>query len=181
MQKINIIEDFYSQHNYGLVYNTIKTIPLKGTYQPKNVYYPSRLDAYPCWESDPLVENDLSYSIFKQTFEQKTNIKVKKIESFYRKIIKEELKNSPFADKHEGLVHKDSNVRQIAGLIYFDSFSLKDGTRFYSYDGQVEPDIIIGSRPNRCVFYPSNINHSAGIDWRKEDRSIQVFFLEIDE
>jgi hypothetical protein len=178
MQKVNILDDFYSMADYGMITSELKTTSMSGTYLPRNIYYPSRLHAYPCWETQPLPEDNLCYLIFKQTFMEKTNLKPKNIKTFFRKIVKKELEQSPFAGREEGLIHKDDEARHFAGIIYFDSFSIKDGTRIYAYDNQIEPDIIVGSKPNRCLFYPTNVNHSAGIDWRKEERTVQVFFLE---
>jgi hypothetical protein len=42
---------------------------------------------------------------------------------------------------------------------------------------QIEPDIVIGSKTNRCIIYNSDIPHAAGIDWEEKVRNILVFFL----
>lgn len=178
MQNINIIENFYSEEHYGIMQHVLHTAPMFAKYQPHSVYYPNRLQAYPCWETEVLI--DLPLNILKKTLELKTGFKIKQIDSYFRTIKKSELEQSPFLGRDESTVHQDDG-RQFAGVIYFDSFSIKDGTRLYSYKHQIEPDIIIGSKPNRCIIYKSDLFHSAGIDWRQDKRTVQVLFFDVEE
>lgn len=96
MQNVNILEDFYSPENYGMMQHFLHTTNMKALYQPITVYYPNRLQAYPCWETESFKENTLPYDIFKQTLELKTGFKTKEINSFFRTIKKSELEQSPF-------------------------------------------------------------------------------------
>tara|TARA_E500000318_G_C3488759_1_gene183453 strand:- start:74 stop:643 length:570 start_codon:yes stop_codon:yes gene_type:complete len=182
MQNVNIIEDFYSPEHYGIMQHFLHTTNMKALYQPNKVYYPNRLQAYPCWETEKFEENMMPYDIFKKTLELKTGFKTKEINSFFRTIKKSELEQSPFLGKDESMVHQDDKGGKIffAGIVYFNSFSIKDGTRIYSYKDQIEPDIIIGSKPNRCIIYRSDLFHSAGIDWRQDQRTVQVFFFNLE-
>ena len=178
MQKVNIIEDFYDPVDFGLMTYQLNNTAMKGIYKPTNVFYPDRLQAYPVWETDTFSVNSQAFNIFKNTFEKKTNLKIKEINSFFRKIHRSELEQSPYKGREESMVHQDdTDSAQLAGVVYFDSFSIKDGTRIYSYRDQIEPDLIVGSKPNRCVFYDPSLFHSAGIDWRRETRSLQIFFI----
>lgn len=180
MQNVKIIEDFYSEKDYGLIQHFLHTNNMKAVHQPNRIYYPNRLQAYPCWETDRFSEDSFEFNIFKKTFELKSGMEINNINSFFRTVKKCELEQSPYVGKEESLIHQDTNTESDishAGVIYFDSFSIKDGTRLYSYKSQIEPDIIIGSKPNRCIFYKSNIFHSAGIDWRQDKRTVQIFFF----
>jgi hypothetical protein len=42
---------------------------------------------------------------------------------------------------------------------------------------QIEPDVIVGAKPNRCVFYDSQIYHKPLQDPNTEIRIIQPFFI----
>ena len=71
----------------------------------------------------------------------------------------------------------DNTFYDIAGLIYYNSNSLKDGTYIYNSIGDYEPTVIVGSRFNRCVFYDPKQPHSPTMEQSVEERWTQPFFL----
>ena len=181
MQNFIVVEDFYSRENFGLMSNFQRTCNMKGLQVPQNIYYPSRLDAYPTWESNCFGKNELEYKITEKAILENTKFKISKMQSLFRKVLTSELLKSPYKDRNESLVHQDSNNYDWAGVVYFDSFSIEDGTRLYSYADQIKPDVIVGSKPNRCILFKSHLFHSAGIDWNKDSRTVQIFFVETDK
>jgi hypothetical protein len=181
MQNFVVIDDFYSKENFGLMCNFQRTCNMKGLQVPQNIYYPSRLDAYPTWESNSFNKEEIEYKITEKTILEKTQFKINKLQSFFRKVLTSELLKSPYKDRKESLIHQDPDNCDWAGVIYFDSFSIDDDTRLYSYADQIKPDVIVGSKPNRCILFKSHLFHSAGIDWNKDSRTVQVFFLEVNK
>ena len=65
----------------------------------------------------------------------------------------------------------------LAGIVYFNCNSLKDGTYMYSGKNTFEPDAIIGSKMNRCVFYNTQQFHSPGHEQEIDERWVQPFFI----
>ena len=52
MQNLFVIEGFYTAENFGLMSNFQRTCNMKGLHVPQNIYYPSRLEAFPTWVSE---------------------------------------------------------------------------------------------------------------------------------
>jgi len=73
--------------------------------------------------------------------------------------------------------HKDDLGWDLAGLIYFNSGSLKDGTYIYNSEYDFDPSIIIGSKMNRCTYYDTQVWHSPGMEQEIEERWVQPFFI----
>lgn len=176
---IDIFENFYSEQDFGMMMFNAKMFAYNATYQPKTINFPNRLKAYPCYETGFFTDQTKPYNIFKNTFENLTNLKIKKCKTFFRKIISEEVSKSPIS-KYGNPSHTDNEV-DLAGVIYLNSFSLDDGTRFFSDYHQIEPDLIVGSKPNRMVLYSGNIYHSAGYDPLSKSRLIQPFFINLEK
>ena len=175
---INIINDFYSPSELGLMTLCFLNYNFSSTYQSKEYVFTNRSQACPCYETDQMEESEdkLSpYQIFKNTFESKTNIKILKLQTFLRKTKLEELKNSAVWKKDRP--HRDSIKYDLAGLIYFNSNCLKDGTNMYNTMTDFEPTAVVGSRVNRCVFYSTQQPHSPTIDQTVEERWVQPFFI----
>jgi|TARA_R100000005_G_C4925461_1_gene156821 hypothetical protein len=173
-----VIEDFYSPSELGLMSLYFMNLPLLESYQSKAWKVSDRFQAYPCYESEIIPKSDEKnhpYKIFKDTFEQKTNLKPILINTYFRKIKLEELKKSAVYKKDRP--HKDDDTFDYAGVVYFNSHSIKDGTKIYNDERDFEPSVIIGSKVNRCVFYDSEQPHSAPYDQNVEERWIQPFFL----
>lgn len=174
---LNIIENFYSADDFKHMATMALVSQYQAAWQPRNKFYMSRSHGYPCFESW-FLENDLLYQIFLKTFQEKTNFKIKKIFSLFRKIYSKELKN---VIKYGMIPHQDNKEYNLAGIIHFNTFGLNDGTGLFStYEEnnmQIEPDIIIGAKPNRCVFYDSQLWHKPLQDENTEMRIVQPFFI----
>ena len=83
---INIIDNFYEDVDFNLAFTYAGMAPYKSKYQPSEVYYPDRLKAYPCYETNNLTIEDNIFNIFCSTFEKKSNLKIKKAKTLFRKI-----------------------------------------------------------------------------------------------
>lgn len=176
---INLIENFYEKEDLKTILFESNSAQYYPTYQPRDIYFPNRLKAYPCYESVVyLNENDDVVKIFKNNFEKKTNFKIKQLNLRFRKTLSSELKN---VFKYKLVPHQDIDVCDcdFAGVIYLNSYDLDDGTYMYSFREQIEPDVLIGAKPNRCVFYDSSIWHSPSHSKDTEIRLVQPFFIKI--
>jgi hypothetical protein len=177
-----LIENFYTPSDLGLIVTQFINSPFDKTHQSKETLVNNRMQAYPCYESQVFIRNENPhnpYNIFKNTFESKTNLKILHLKTFFRKIKLEELKQS--ACYRQDRPHLDSLEQDYAGLIYFNSNSIIDGTKIYNNAEDFEPTVIIGSKINRCVFYNSQQPHVAPTDQHVEERWVQVFFLITEE
>jgi hypothetical protein len=177
--KLKIIDEFYSASDFGLVLSEFINQHFQPTYQSKaSLYGGDRFQGYPCHESPDYYydKNPISIgNILKKTFEEKTQIKLLYFKTFLRKIKLHEFKKAASWGQHKP--HKDSKTDcDIAGIIYFNSGSIKDGTNLYSKVSDYVPTVIVGSNPNRCVFYDSSIPHQPGEFQEIEDRWVQCFF-----
>ena len=179
-QIFNVIDNFYEENDFMTLITAANLNSYIATYQPyNNINFINRLQAYACYETKEMVNEDNLLKIFISTFEKKTNLKIKRIQTFIRKIINSELKH---VFEYGLPKHKDSTENfQIAGVIYINTFNLKDGTRLFSFEQQIEPDILIGSKPNRCVYYDTNIWHSPGHNENTEVRFVQPFFIALEK
>jgi hypothetical protein len=175
--RINVIDDFFSFEEFNLIKHYQENSTYVATYQPSGIYYHSRLKAYPTWECSLNKDNPI-YDILSKNIKTKISKDYQISSVLLRKVYKDELLKSPFNGKNHGVIHQDDTEGVvISGLIYFNSFSINDGTSLFSYKQQLEADMIIGSKPNRCIFYDSSIYHAAGIDWEERVRNTLVFFL----
>lgn len=180
-KNINIWEDFYPPEQFGLMNLNAKMLTYDATWQPSGIWYPNRLKAYPVYETKKFNDSSEMKNIFINLFEKVSNLKIKECNTFFRKILTEEMEKSPLA-KYGVQPHRDNeadNIWDVAGVVYFNSFSLDDGTRLFSYSGQNEPDIIVGAKPNRIVWYDANLLHSPGHDFLTPERIIQPFFIRL--
>ena len=178
---VNVIDNFYEQNNLGLMVINFLNLHFDATYQSKQISYGGdRTKGYPCYESKTLTEGDENnpycpYNMLKQTFETKTKIKIIKLRTFFRKTKLQELKNSPSWKQYKQ--HRDSEESNIAGVVYYNSNSIKDGTYIFNEIGDYEPTAIIGSKYNRCVFYNPQQPHAPSMDQEVEERWTQPFFI----
>ena len=137
------------------------------------------MKAYPCFETsefnyDP--HNPFNFAtIFQNTFEKQSKLKVLHTKTYLRKTKLSELKESPSWNQYKP--HQDSDSFDFAGVVYYNSNSIKDGTNFYTQKDDYEPTAVIGAKMNRCVFYSSQIFHSPVMEQKVEERWIQPFFL----
>jgi hypothetical protein len=178
---LHIIDSFYSSEDFQYMMTASMLNPYFTTWQPNNKFFVSRTNAYPCFETKEFQENDITNNIFFKTLKQKTNLKIKNGLTFFRKIYSKEL-NKVF--KYGMLPHQDAKKYNFAGIVYYNTLGLDDGTGLFSdYDKdsfQIEPDIIIGAKPNRCVFYDSQIWHRPLQDKDTEMRVVQPFFITLE-
>jgi hypothetical protein len=83
----------------------------------------------------------------------------------------------PHIDKTK--VKNEDFEYDVAGVIYYNTWSLEDGTYFFSGKDQIEPDIMIGAKPNRCIFYKTDIFHCPGHNKKTDVRLVQPFFISL--
>lgn len=171
----SLIENFYEPNDLGLIVLGFLNYNFNITYQSDTQYYQDRLQAYPCYETQNFKKDHFVYQKFTNTFQNKTNINVLHCETFLRKVKLNEFKKSASWGKQ--FPHTDGDTFDLAGLIYFNSNSIKDGTLIYNKEIDFEPTVIIGSKINRCVFYNTLIPHSPSNEQLTEERWTQPFFL----
>ena len=175
----NLEDNFYSPSDLGLMVMNFLNLPFVPSHQPNETYFGTdRLKAYPCYETSEFkIEKNpyAPFDIFKKTLELKTVLKPFKIKTFLRKTKLSELKKSPSWNQYKP--HQDDKTFDYAGIVYFNSNSLIDGTKFFHNENCFEPTAVIGSRYNRCVFYSSQVFHSPTMEQEVEERWIQPFFL----
>jgi hypothetical protein len=177
-KQLFIVENFYSPEDFNFVLTSSMLNPYVGTYQPRDSFYYRKEDAYSCHETKDFSEEDIVFNKFCKTFQEKTSFKIQKISTRFRKIYSSEIENvlKYGMPSHQDLVKDTVNI---AGIVYINTSGLEDGTSFFSSKNQIEPDIIIGSVPNRCIFYDPSIWHRPLQDKKTNMRVIQPFFLKI--
>jgi hypothetical protein len=170
----NCIDYFYDANDLGLIALNFLNCRFTPSVQSQDHFYGGdRMKGWPCYETGPIAKS--IEEIFVKTFEKKTGIKVLHTKSFLRKTKKDEVKKSPSYGQFKQ--HTDSPLYDLAGVVYFNSNSLEDGTRIYMTEQCYEPTAIIGSRGNRCVFYGSQIWHCPPMIQTVDERWTQAFFL----
>jgi|TARA_R100000231_G_scaffold3116_1_gene5748 hypothetical protein len=175
---ITIVEDFYSPEDLGIMSLYFMNTPFLESYHSKEWQVSNRLQAYPVHESAQIPKSDdprSAYQIFKRTLEYKTNLKPLYIKTLLRKIKLSELKESAVFKNDRP--HMDDETFNYAGLVYFNSNSIKDGTKLYSDERDFEPTLIVGARVNRLVLYNTQQPHSTPMDQHVEERWVQPVFL----
>jgi len=176
---LKIIDNFYSPEDFGYMMTSAMLSPYMATWQPCIQTLPNRTNSYACYETKNFVDSDNALKLFIDTFEKKTGFIIKEYNTLFRKIYSKELKN---VFKYGIIPHQDDGKYDIAGVIHYNSSGLDDGTGLYSSNKpeiyyQIEPDVLIGAKPNRCVFYDSQIWHRPLQDENNVMRIIQPFFL----
>ena len=173
---INLIDNFYEKNNLGLVTINFINLHFNESFQSQSNYYGGdRLLAYPTYETANFKKSDFLYDVLKNTLEEKIKIKPLNIETFLRKTKLSECKKSPSWKQYKP--HQDSEFFDLAGLIYFNSNHLKDGTFIFNSEQDFEPTVIVGSKYNRCVIYSTDVWHSPSMEQNVEERWTQPFFI----
>tara|TARA_R100000951_G_scaffold108874_1_gene105402 strand:+ start:431 stop:1024 length:594 start_codon:yes stop_codon:yes gene_type:complete len=175
---INIIDGFYEPNHLGLIVLNFVNLHFESKHQPFERYFGGdRKLGYPVYETAKLVKGgDLApYNIFAETWEKKSKIKPLYINTFFRKTKLSELKESPSWKQYKP--HCDQEYFDIAGLLYFNSSFLKDGTYIFNAKHDYEPTVIVGSKYNRCVWYNPSLPHSPTMEQKVEERWTQPFFI----
>jgi len=175
---MNLIDDFYSSEDYATMFTIASHTSYRAMYQPTETHFYDRLKAYPCYQSTEFRSDDTPFKIFIKTFEEKSKLKVLEFTSVFRKILSSEL-DTVF--KYGNTPHIDSNKWDFAGVVYYSIESLYDGTAIYSSQAHREPNLIIGAKSNRCVFYNPLTWHSPLQDKNTTTRLIQPFFIKIEK
>ena len=176
---LKIIDNFYSQENFGYMMTSAMLSPYKKTWQPNRQALLNRTNSYACQDTKNFEKNEIGLKLFIDTFQEKTGLVIEDFNTFFRKIYSKEIKN---IFKYGVIPHQDDEKYNIAGVIHYNSSGIDDGTGLYSSSEkeifyQIEPDVLIGAKPNRCVFYDSQIWHRPLQDENNEMRIIQPFFL----
>lgn len=172
---LNIIDNFYSEDDFSFMTTCSMLNSYIVTFQPNSFFLHSRANTYRCHETKFFIETDKTTNIFVNTFSNKTGKKIEKLITFFRKIYVSEIQN---VLKYRLPCHKDDIQYDVAGVVYYNNFGLDDGTGLFTTGpDQIEPDIIIGAKPNRCVFYDSQIFHTPLQSKENEMRLIQPFFI----
>jgi len=174
----NTIEGFYNKEDLGLLVLHFLNLHFYAKHQSSEVYFGGdRILGIPVHETEYLDDRGESspYNIFLKTWRQKTNITPLHVSTFFRKTKLSECKKSPSWNQYKP--HQDNVDFDIAGLIYFNSNCLKDGTYIFNNHKDYEPTIIIGSRLNRCVWYDTQIWHSPTMEQSVDERWTQPFFI----
>jgi hypothetical protein len=174
---MKIIDDFYSSENYATMFTIASHTSYSAMYQPEETHFYDRLKAYPCYQSSEFRPDDTPYKILVKTFEEKNKLKVLECSSVFRKILSSELET---IFKYGVAPHIDNKKYDFAGVVYYNIESLYDGTAIYSSQSHREPNIIVGAKSNRCVFYNPLTWHSPLQDKNTITRLIQPFFIKID-
>ena len=175
---LNIIDNFYDEKDLSFMISASMLNTYKTCWQPNGKNFYNRTNAYPCHETNPFTETDLPFKIFCKTFQEKTKFMIHDVFTFFRKIYSDELQH---VFKYGMRPHKDDLIYDVAGIIHYNTYSLDDGTGIFSgfedNTHQIEPDVIIGAKPNRCVFYDSQIHHRPLQDKNTPMRIVQPFFI----
>jgi hypothetical protein len=174
----NTVESFYKKNDLGLLVLHFLNLHFTAKHQSHAVYFGGdRMLGLPVYESYFLSDEGESspYRIFLETWKEKTGIQPLYISTFFRKTKLSECKKSPSWKQYKP--HQDTEEFDIAGLIYFNTNCLKDGTYIFNNETDHEPTIIIGSRMNRCVWYNSQVWHSPTMEQSVDERWTQPFFI----
>ena len=166
--------------NFDILKEKLATYEWHATFQPKSTFYGDRMQAYPCWETHQLEEIDPeNYNIIFLEFQKLFRKKITYFNCFIRKIITEELKQSPqFKDCRYGFVHDDS--RKFGAIIPFEH-SLTGGTAFFEHHWEKIPDIEYGAYPNRLTLFWGLRNHAASHDYSYKQRHVLCAFMDTED
>lgn len=171
-----IIDNFYDKEVFSKIYALVKDYNFLKTYQPQSWRNINRMEAYPCYETNILTPDNFIFQQFVKKFQEKTLFKLKLIKTLIRKTYKKELSEG-MKNKKIFEPHQDEGF-DLAGIIYFDTENLNDGTIIYS---NKKPSIIIGSKPNRCLYYNALEWHQPNLDQETDVRIVQTFFITLEK
>jgi hypothetical protein len=176
--ELNILNEggFFIKNNvlpqtlYNNVIQYFNKKDFEETYQPENIFYGNKYQAYPCYQkhihSGDLY--DFIKTILKKIIDKDFNLALT-----LRKVYSEELLKSKVNTKY-GLKHKDDS--DFAGVISLDQ-TVDGGTAFYYNECDKYPDIEIGAFPNRMVLYRGKRWHAPCHDYTFNIRKNICFFI----
>ena len=158
-------------NNFIKYLNELKHIP---TYQPSELYYGNRYQAYPCYDYEI---SDSEYgNIIKKEIEKFLDVKIKYFKAYSRKILMEEIKKSQY-NRAYGAIHQDDELSKYAAVLHLDQ-SFDGGTAFFERPHDNKPDIYLSAFTNRLVLYKGKRFHAPCNDFTFEVRNIIAIFLD---
>jgi len=182
IEPIKIYDDFYSNEELGFVFFESLMNQFHFTHQPSESWYQNNYEAYPCHQTKEFIEGSWLHSILLKKLNPIFDNKIKKLKTFFRKTIGSEIFSNRSQFKSDAPLRHQDLSHDFAGLIYITNFGIMDGTKLFTKDkNQFEPDIVIGSKPNRMILYTANTWHEPNFDKNNEIRFIQPFFLTLDK
>ena len=142
------------------------------TYQPSEIFYGNRLQAYPCHqyilrEDENKIFTDLMCQLLETPIELFT---------IARKIITTEIQQSKCNTKY-GYIHQDSHC-DLAAVLPFDQ-TVDGGTAFFENIWDKYPDVTVGAYPNRLIVYNSQRPHSPSHDFTFAERKVLAFMIKL--
>jgi hypothetical protein len=166
---IIIKPQFLNQEQYYFSLSLFENRKFTETYQPSEVYYGNRFQAYPCYQ---YILNEEDNRLFENLISRELNQEIT-LKTIARKIYTEELKKSKCNTKY-GYIHEDD--ADIAGVLPFDQ-SVDGGTAFFENPWDKVPDISVGSYKNRLILYNSKRNHAPCQDFTFTERKVLAFMI----
>jgi len=167
-------DNFFDENTFLKIqeeYNSLEFLPY---YQPKNIFFGNRFQAYPTYET-----TDLTGFIFDEFVKNLNNIIDEEIESIYikaRYTLSEEVKQCKAVQNRYGFIHKDGGDVDFACMFYFDT-TPRGGTAFYDNEYDKYPMIEVGAKTNRLLLYNANRNHAVANDLKFDKRKTIIAFF----
>jgi len=163
--------NFLNNEEFLFAQNIFNNFEFYETYQPSEVYYGNRLQAYPCYQH---ILNESDNLIFKNKLSQELNSRIE-LTVIARKIYTKEILESKCNTKY-GYVHED--MSDIAGVLHFDQ-TCEGGTAFFENSWDKYPDISVGAYPNRLLLYNAKRYHAPCHDFTFEERRVLAFMINL--
>ena len=155
---------------YAQTLNLFNNNKFYATYQPVEIYYGNRLQAYPCYQYVLKADEN---KIFQELLSDYLQA-VLDVTTIARKINTEEISKSKCNTRY-GYIHQDSNC-DIAGVLPFEQ-TVSGGTAFFENMWDKYPDIEVGAYPNRLLIYNSQRPHSPSHDFTFTERKVLAFMI----
>jgi|TARA_R110002012_G_C11390448_1_gene584452 hypothetical protein len=148
-------------------------------YQPDNVPYGNRQQAYPCYETLTLAQIDPEMdAAIRNQVQALFSQKIIEWRCRIRYSLSSEVKEcQAFKNTNYGFIHTDD--KDFAGVLPFEQ-SLTGGTSFFSYHWDKVPDVTHGAWPNRMIVYNGKRWHAACQDYSFEKRSVLAIFFSLE-
>ncbi len=166
---IFIRPNFLPKNEFEDLFEKVKKLDYIEAYQPSDVYFGNRFQAYPCYEKNDEEITNYLYSKIQPLFKNQ----LLDFQCKVRKTLTDELKISK-VNTDIGIVHTDEN-NKFASVLQFDQ-TVNGGTAFFENMWDKYPDITIGSYPNRILIYKGKRNHAPMFDYTYKERYIIASF-----
>jgi len=166
---IFIQPNFLLENEFVDLFEKVKKLDYKETYQPNDVYFGNRFQAYPCYEKNDDDITKFLYSKIQPLFKRE----LKNFQCKIRKTLTDELKSSK-VNTDMGIIHIDED-NDFASVLQFEQ-TVNGGTAFFENKWDKYPDITVGSYPNRIIIYKGKRNHAPMFDYTYKERYIIASF-----